>query len=156
MFALVKTLNKALGESALQVKTLEDVFNTYWPRFESRFKEALEKNPEDEYIPKRSPEDLLSEVLRTVRNIEYRQFTTARGRAIGSRQSIISRVTHPTVQQILNSMLDSGWSKEMISQSLKRSFPEVDIDKLIVDEELKESDALLDRLDDVDESKIDG
>lgn len=41
LWALVKTLNNALQEKGLKEKTLGQVFETYWPKFEESFNEII-------------------------------------------------------------------------------------------------------------------
>lgn len=72
VYELVRTLNSSLGEHALREKVLEQVFDTYWPQFEEKFKVALSNNPSGEHIPARSEESILSEVLRTIRSLDRR------------------------------------------------------------------------------------
>ena len=72
LYELVRTLNSSLGEEALREKVLEQVFETYWPQFESGFAKALEENPAGEHLPPRSEESILSEILRTTRLLDRR------------------------------------------------------------------------------------
>ena len=145
LFALVSTLNKALGDGALQVKTLEDVFNTYWPRFESGFEEILEKSPDGEHTTKRAPDDLLVEILKTVRNIEHKNLR------ITSNQS----AAHSPLRGLIRAMLDNGLPAKIIQISLERAYPNEDIPKLILMENIFNDSNSIDDLDRVDESEID-
>jgi hypothetical protein len=43
IYGLVKTLNSTLGGNGLDIRILEQVFKTYWPQFEDRFKSILEQ-----------------------------------------------------------------------------------------------------------------
>jgi len=72
LYELVRTLNSSLGEHSLREKVLEQVFDTYWPQFESGFAKALEDNPSGEHVAPRSEENILTEVLRTVRTLDRR------------------------------------------------------------------------------------
>lgn len=72
IYALVSTINNTLPERALKEKVLEKVFDTYWPQFEKRFKEALKRHPAGQSPEPRTPEDLMGEVLRSVRRMDRR------------------------------------------------------------------------------------
>lgn len=72
IWQLVITLNNALNENALKEKVLERVFETYWPQFEDGFQRALSENHPSEVIEPRSDENMLAEVLTTVRSTQQR------------------------------------------------------------------------------------
>jgi len=72
LYELVRTLNSSLGENSLREKVLEQVFDTYWPQFEAGFLKALEDYPVGEHVAPRSDENVLTEVLRTVRTLDRR------------------------------------------------------------------------------------
>ena len=75
MFQLVSTLNNHLENMKLDDKTLEDVFETYWPKFEKEFQRILkdtETQVKDTEEAKRSEGDLLTEILYSVRSMNQR------------------------------------------------------------------------------------
>ncbi len=72
LFELIRTLNSALGDQSLKEQVLEQVFETYWPQFQSKFDEILQETGTEEQIPERSDESILTEVLRTVRILDRR------------------------------------------------------------------------------------
>ncbi len=72
LYHLVRTLNTALGESGLREKVLEQVFETYWPQFEAKFADIVSLDEESSPSPKRSEEEVMVEVLRTVRSMDRR------------------------------------------------------------------------------------
>jgi len=73
LLGLVRTINSSLGDKALQDKVIEQVFETYWPQFEKKFKQALKDNkPEENGTPERTEESMISEVLNTVRSLDKR------------------------------------------------------------------------------------
>ncbi len=63
---LVKAVNHALGNQALDEKNIEKVFNALWSDFESSIK-AISEIPQEPVSLKRTQEDLLEEVLKTIR-----------------------------------------------------------------------------------------
>jgi len=72
VFALVKTINYSLNNKALGEKILENVFETYWPQFESSFKRIIEETPEVTVIKKRTENEIMLEILSSVRSFEKR------------------------------------------------------------------------------------
>ena len=72
MWELVRTINSCLNEKALDERILKQVFDTYWPQFNSSFQDALEKNPPNEIIPPRSEQDILTEILNNTRSLASR------------------------------------------------------------------------------------
>lgn len=72
MYLLVKTLNRALGDSCLEDAVLAVVFKTHWPHFKDRFDTIMETTPEPTPQTKRSHEDLLTEILSNTRSLSSR------------------------------------------------------------------------------------
>ena len=71
VWELVRTLNNILKENALKEKILNEVFDTYWPKFEKDLKKIIKDTPEGEII-KRSEDDILMEILSSTRTMERR------------------------------------------------------------------------------------
>jgi hypothetical protein len=72
LYHLMSSINKGLGESALKENILINVFDTYWPQFEKEFNQILKDTPEEEVKEERPKDDLLSEILYSVRGIDRR------------------------------------------------------------------------------------
>lgn len=73
MKSLLITINKELGDKALDDRILDQVFETYWPLFDKQFKEALTNAPvSDIDEPTRSSDDILTEILYTTRTLDKR------------------------------------------------------------------------------------
>lgn len=72
VWELTRTINDCLAEKALDERILKQVFDTYWPQFDEKFKEALAENPPGEVVPPRSEQDILSEILANTRNLTHR------------------------------------------------------------------------------------
>lgn len=71
MFQLVTTLNNRLENGKLDDKTLEKVFQTYWPMFQEELKGILDVSiPPKGTVAGRSESELLTEILYTVRSLE--------------------------------------------------------------------------------------
>jgi len=67
VLGLVKTLNSTLGINSLDPRILEQVFATYWPQFEERFKTILTETESQTPSKPRAKEDVLSEILENTR-----------------------------------------------------------------------------------------
>jgi hypothetical protein len=72
VWELARTINDCLDDKALDERILEQVFETYWPQFDEKFKLALKENPPLEDIPPRSEQDILSEILNNTRSLTHR------------------------------------------------------------------------------------
>lgn len=72
IWELVRTINLILKEEALKESILEKVFNTYWEQFDIRFKEILKNTPDNEEVETRSENDILLEVLSSIRSMDRR------------------------------------------------------------------------------------
>lgn len=73
MKSLLKTINKELGERALEDRILDQVFDTYWPLFEKNFNEAIKNFPISEKSESpRSSDEILTEILYTTRTLDKR------------------------------------------------------------------------------------
>lgn len=72
VWELVRTINLSLKEKALKESILEKVFETYWRQFEDKFKGILKETPETEIAETRSQNDILLEVLSSVRVMDRR------------------------------------------------------------------------------------
>ena len=72
VWELVRTINLSLKDKALKESTLEKVFDTYWKQFEDRFKLIIKETPDIEIEETRSENDILLEVLSSVRMLDRR------------------------------------------------------------------------------------
>lgn len=72
LWKLLLTINSSLGDKRLDEKVLQKVFETYWPYFIDQFEVALANNPQNEQIPPRDEQDILSEILAHVRGLSSR------------------------------------------------------------------------------------
>lgn len=68
MWELIKTINKELKDKSLPGQTLATVFETYWPQFTQQYKEIVKT--ESPKLNKRSSDDLMTEILSTIRGID--------------------------------------------------------------------------------------
>lgn len=72
VWELVRTINLTLKENSLKESILSKVFETYWPQFEKDFKDIIDRTPEFEIKEQRNDNDILLDVLSTVRTLDKR------------------------------------------------------------------------------------
>lgn len=72
IWELVRMINLTLKEKALKESILAKVFETYWNQFETEFKKIIESTPEIEIQAKRKDNDIMLDVLSTVRMLDRR------------------------------------------------------------------------------------
>lgn len=72
IWELVRTINLTLKEKALKESILAKVFDTYWEQFETDFKNIIKNTPEAEKAIKRNDNDIMLDVLSTVRMLDKR------------------------------------------------------------------------------------
>ncbi len=72
MRLLISTLNGALGEDGLKADKLDRAFETHWGTFKARFDRALSGNQPNQPKAERNANDLMIEILGTVRSIDHR------------------------------------------------------------------------------------
>lgn len=72
VWELVRTINLTLKEKALKESILEKVFDTYWSQFEDDFKRIIDTTPVTEITAKRKDNDIMLDVLSTVRLLDRR------------------------------------------------------------------------------------
>ncbi|SHG45537.1 TIR domain-containing protein [Massilia sp. CF038] len=72
MKKLARTLNAALGPNALDPNVLNDVCDVSWPKFKERFDQLLSDNPPAGPRVERDSNDVLGEILDSVRGMNQR------------------------------------------------------------------------------------
>lgn len=72
VLGLVKTLNGALSSGSLDIRILEQVFDTYWPQFEEKFARILQSAEAQPPSKPRPKEDVLGEILENTRMLNSR------------------------------------------------------------------------------------
>lgn len=73
---LLGSINDALAGESLNEKTLDKVFEKWWPELESSVNNALNKSSEDTNEELRSDRDIIEEILRISRHNRYKSFET--------------------------------------------------------------------------------
>lgn len=123
ILSLVKTLNSTLSTNALDVRVLDQVFDTYWPQFEEKFKGILKNTEAAPPSKPRPKEDVLGEILENTRMLS----TRIRRLEHETERSNIMRESYMKPPQILQrqirEMISAGLSPENIASELRGSAP---------------------------------
>jgi hypothetical protein len=72
LWELVRTINITAKENSLKESILARVYDTYWPQFEESFAKIIDSTPEATAAPKRKNDDIMLDVLSTVRMLDRR------------------------------------------------------------------------------------
>lgn len=72
VYQLVRTINNSLESNSLKENILSNVFETYWPQFEKDFKEIIKNTKDEDVVLERPKEDILYEILQSVRGLDRR------------------------------------------------------------------------------------
>ncbi len=126
VWELARTINDCLGDKSLDERILNQVFDTYWPQFETKFIAALNNNIPDEVVPPRSEQDILSEILSNTRSLSHRI------------RELESEV-HFKSRKIKEINFDQKPIMEVIKMIESGMFSESDISKILVDYDMPES-----------------
>ncbi|EOG7752842.1 TIR domain-containing protein [Vibrio cholerae] len=125
LWELVRTLNNSLKDKGLKEKTLELVFETYWPKFESEFNEILKITPQAGESHKRSEDEILLEILNSTRSMERRI------RSIENERRIISRADNKSsfdkvglsLNKLISDLKADGLPDEAIDEIVRKNYP---------------------------------
>lgn len=128
VFGLIRTLNSSLGATGLDLRVLDQVFLTYWPQFEEKFKAAL-TSTESLHPPKPRPkEDVLGEILENTRMLSSKirklEFDTERARSIEERfdseQHFKNDAIPIRLRKEMDALVKSGMPFPMIMDEFQR------------------------------------
>lgn len=134
VLGLVKTLNGALSSGGLDIRILEQVFDTYWPQFEDRFSKVLQNTEAQPPSKPRPKEDVLSEILENTRILNSRirklEHETERYR--------MREVDMPTglIREEALMMLKSGIPLEVVLDRFRGRLPNIMLKELISNYEM--------------------
>lgn len=121
IWELVRTINGCQDEQFLDERILDQVFTTYWPQFESRFKQALEDNKPQVETPPRSEQDLLTEILNNTRSLSsrVRELESSMNYSNKKNTSLsYSELDKKLISKILNMLKQGITDDEKIANSL--------------------------------------
>ena len=120
LWELVRTINSTLEEKKLKEKILEKVFETYWPEFDKNFKKIIKDTPEGEVIETRSENDLLVDVLSSIRTMDrrMRHMENQNNHSI-DRDLDDARMTAPAARRLIDTRLSKGIDPGAVYEELK-------------------------------------
>lgn len=125
LWELVRTLNNTLKEKALKERTLQQVFETYWPQFQSKFALILAEYPVSGPVEKRSEDDILLEILSSTRAMSKRISSlenTTNGASINLTKPRKHSFKNINLSSLLDdeitTLLEEGMPKELIPSAI--------------------------------------
>jgi len=145
VWELVRTINLTLKEDALKESVLLKVYETYWPQFEKDFQAIIKNTPEVEVQDERKENDIMLDVLSTVRMLDRRfrhiESYSERERLHLSEKEKPRRMTANTARQMIKDLVEQGIPSDAIIDLLSnREVPlgfikeEIEICKSIKDD----------------------
>ena len=128
--SLVKTLNSTIGSTALDTRVLDQVFETYWPQFDEKFKSILLATESAAPSKPRPKEDVLGEILENTRILttRIRRLEHETDRNMMAREHLMSS---ETLRRKVQEMTSAGISQNMIYEELRNFGPPSAIQKYI-------------------------
>ncbi|MCD8448018.1 TIR domain-containing protein [Tenacibaculum finnmarkense] len=125
MYMLLRSINNGLEENGLKDEILSDVFETYWPQFDKEFKQIIKDTPEEEIKDEIPKDELLSEVLYSVRGIDRRiRHLESQQNNHTSDQQRDNRIPASIARKRIQMYMHKGLSDSDIYDRLKEDVPE--------------------------------
>lgn len=117
IFKLIQTINSTLGESRLEEKTLEFVFEMWWPRLETQVSTVIEEHSEEGVGQVRDQKEMIAEVLDLTRLIA-RKTTSSGSIHPGATSDLLNRFV-----QLHNSVQNHAPAEQVMKQiqSMKKA-----------------------------------
>jgi hypothetical protein len=123
ILGLVKTLNSALGSNGLDIRILDQVFDTYWPQFERKFSYILEQTKSNEPSIPRPKEDVLSEILENTRIMSSRIRKLESEVDRGRQRDLFDISPNILREQIYEMVVNEGIPLEAVAERFRGRFP---------------------------------
>ena len=126
LYSLVRSINNGLNDNALKEEILSSVFETYWPQFEKEFKTIIQETPTEEIPVETNENDLLAEVLSSVRNID-RRIRHLEVSELNQRQMLENRdtlINTRIIKKLINDYISAGLKDTEIIDRLNGKAPE--------------------------------
>lgn len=127
VWELVRTIDFSLKENALKEFVLSKVFDTYWTQFERDFKEIIDSTPETEVVNRRKDNDIMLDVLSTVRMLDKRLRTietnSERSTTFTDKESVRKEgISTNELRMYLFKFMEQELAVEIIIESLSEKF----------------------------------
>jgi hypothetical protein len=114
LFRLVETINRAMGEKALEKDILERAFKQAWPSFELEIKSAIQAHQPGNAPKKRPVDEVAAEILEICRSLHRTANQTGAADYIRHQQRRFSRLTIPSsARDSVTTRNNNGVSNEM-------------------------------------------
>jgi hypothetical protein len=123
ILGLVKTLNSALGSNGLDIRILDQVFDTYWPQFERKFSYILEQTKSNEPSIPRPKEDVLSEILENTRIMSSRIRKLESEVDRGRQRDLFDISPNMLREQIYDMVVNEGIPLEAVAERFRGRIP---------------------------------
>jgi hypothetical protein len=127
---LLRTVNQQLDSTALEAKTLENVFEKWWPDLNSKITSILDDSPSAKDANLRTEREILEEVLQLTRSINSKTRTAQvqdgnlRHRNLASREMLVVMKAFVMHSKML---VQNANSSEEISSFLELAVPLADL-----------------------------
>jgi hypothetical protein len=127
---LLRTVNQQLDSTALEAKTLENVFEKWWPDLNSKITSILDDSPSAKDANLRTEREILEEVLQLTRSINSKTRTAQvqdgnlRHRNLASREMIVVMKAY---LMHIKMLVQNANSSEEISSFLELAVPLADL-----------------------------
>lgn len=129
MWELARTINGCLSSGALDERILIEVFETYWPKFETQFADALKQNLPTEKVEPRSEANLLGEILENTRALNQRINSIERrwdGSRVRRDHGEKSYISAADAKATIASMMSLGIGDDVIISNLTGRGPPIE------------------------------
>jgi hypothetical protein len=116
IYKLMQTINAALGDSHLDDKTLDAVFDMWWPKLEQQVKDIVANHTNEAEVPASTDRDMLVEILELTRLTSRRAASPASLHPQAARELLAGYVA-------AHDALQSGKPKDAMAQleAMKRA-----------------------------------
>lgn len=131
VLSLVRTLNSTLGQGALDTRVLEQVFDTYWPQFEKKFKEILSRTEAQAPSKPRPNEEVLSEILNNTRSLNSRLLRLEREVDHPRPGTEVQQSYMRLLRRQVNDLMLAGLPIEAVVERLSTEYPRSAIAEVI-------------------------
>lgn len=127
MWGLISSLNSCLESARLDERILQQVFDTYWPKFNQDFAAVLKATPPEDPVEPRTGDSILAEILSNTRMLASR-VRELEHRAMVSPEPVIETGPMTSKAYVLNLVKSSVPIQEVLkaAETLGVPYPEVE------------------------------
>jgi hypothetical protein len=137
VFQLMNTINNQLGDKKLPQHILEKTFEKNWSEFEERFRIINESyGHTDSHQTKRESNDILLELLKTVRSFDSRLQMIEQANEFSTPAAIKKQYQTHLIHDLIREYRSKGWGKNEVVMQLfnnHKVFSDVTLKKMVED-----------------------